>query len=53
VGFGNLFVELRYAQGLINLTDEPVDESYIPRVKTTGFKLFTGYRIPLSKSKNQ
>lgn len=51
VGWPRLFVELRYSQGLVNLTDEPVDESYIPRVKTTGFKLFAGIEIPISKSK--
>jgi hypothetical protein len=49
--FGRIFIELRYAQGLINLSDEPVEESYIPCVKTGGFKLLTGYEIPLSRSK--
>ena len=51
VGWPRLFVELRYSQGLVNLTDEPVDESYIPRVKTTGFKLLAGIEFPISKSK--
>lgn len=51
VGWPRLFVELRYSQGLVNLTDEPVDKSYIPRVKTTGFKLLAGIEIPISKSK--
>lgn len=47
-----LFIELRYTQGLVNLTDAAGDNSYIPRVKTSGFKVFVGYEIPLSKSKN-
>lgn len=49
IGFPRLIVELRYSQGLVNLTDEPVNESYIPRVKTTGFKLLAGIEIPISK----
>jgi hypothetical protein len=51
VGFPRLFVELRYTQGLLNLTDEPVDQSYIPRVKTSGFKILAGIEIPISKIK--
>jgi hypothetical protein len=51
VGFPRLFVELRYTQGLINLTDEPVEQSYIPRVKTNGFKILAGIEIPITKSK--
>lgn len=51
VGFPRLFVELRYTQGLINLTDEPIEESYVPRVKTTGYKILVGVEIPLKKSK--
>ena len=50
--FGRLFVEVRYTQGLINLTDEPLDKGYIPRVKTSGLKFFVGYELPLSKKKN-
>jgi len=42
------FVELRYMQGLNNLTDHPIERSYIPRVKTSGFKLTFGYEIPIS-----
>ena len=48
---GRIFIELRYTQGLVNLTDEPIEESYIPRVKSSGLKLFAGYQIPLSKNK--
>lgn len=51
VGFPRLFVELRYAQGIVNLTDEPLGEdNLIPRVKTSGFKIMTGIEIPLRKS---
>jgi hypothetical protein len=47
--FGRMFIELRYSQGLVNLTDEPIEKSYVPRVKTSGFKVLIGYEIPLSK----
>jgi len=50
IGLPRLFIELRYSQGLINLTDEPITNSYIPRVKTNGFKVLTGIEIPLTKS---
>lgn len=51
--FGRIFIELRYTQGLINLTDEPLEDtsSAIPRVKTSGIKFLAGYEIPLSKNK--
>jgi hypothetical protein len=52
VGFPKLLVELRYSQGLVNLTDEPIEESYVPRVKTTGFKFLVGVEIPLKKQNN-
>jgi hypothetical protein len=51
VGVPRLFIEARYSQGFVNLTDEPIDKSYIPRVKTTGFKLIAGIEIPLKKTK--
>jgi hypothetical protein len=47
--FGRIYVELRYAQSIIDLTDEEVDESYVPRIKTAGTRLNVGYEIPLSK----
>lgn len=50
IGFTRLFIELRYTQGVYNLTDEPIDKSTIPRVKTTGFKFLTGIEIPLKRS---
>ena len=50
LGVPNLFFELRYTQGLVNLTDTPIDTSNIPRIKTTGFKLLAGIEIPLKKN---
>ena len=50
VGVPTLFVELRYAQGLVNLTDEPLDSNTIPRVKTSGTRIMVGIEIPLKKS---
>jgi len=52
VGSPSLFVELRYSQGLVNITNEPLNTNIIPRVKTTGFKILMGIEIPLIKSKN-
>lgn len=52
IGYPRLFVELRYTQGLINLTDDPLKNNIIPRVKTNGFKALVGIEIPLKKSKN-
>lgn len=52
LGYPRLFIELRYSQGLINLTDDPLANNIIPRVKTNGFKAFVGIEIPLKKSKN-
>ncbi len=45
-----LYFELRYTQGLVNMTEaEPADEDYIPRVKLSGLKFVTGFQIPISK----
>ena len=52
VGYPTIFVELRYSQGLVNLTDEPLNTNIIPRVKTTGFKILAGVEFPLGKAKN-
>jgi len=51
IGFPRLFVELRYTQGLLDLTNEAIEKSYIPRVKTSGFKILAGIEIPISKNK--
>ncbi len=50
--YGRLFLELRYSQGLVNLTDEVVFTSEIPRVKTSDIRILFGYEIPLYKNKN-
>ena len=52
VGYPSIFVELRYSQGLLNLTDEPLNTNIIPRVKTTGFKILAGVEFPLGRAKN-
>ena len=52
VGYPTIFVELRYSQGLLNLTDEPLNTNIIPRVKTSGFKILAGVEFPLGKAKN-
>lgn len=49
LGSPRLCVELRYGQGIVNLTDQSYDESYIPRVKTSGFRLNIGLEVPLKK----
>lgn len=49
IGPGHLIIEIRYAQGLVNLTDEAPESTVIPRVKTSGMKIFTGFEIPLAK----
>ena len=52
LGYPSIFVELRYSQGLLNLTDEPLNTNIIPRVKTTGFKILAGVEFPLGRAKN-
>lgn len=51
IGYPRLIIELRYSQGFVNLTDEPLDDNnIIPRVKTSGLKILTGIEIPIKKS---
>lgn len=52
IGITRLFVELRYTQGLRNITDDPLDSNIIPRVKTQGLKVLTGIQIPLKRTEN-
>lgn len=52
IGFPSLFIEARYTQGLENLTDEPLKNSVIPRLKTSGLKIMAGIKIPLENTKN-
>jgi hypothetical protein len=45
-----LYFELRYAQGLVNMTKaDSSEDDYIPRVKLSGLKIVTGFQIPISK----
>jgi hypothetical protein len=48
-----LFLEAKYNQGLINITDEPNAQNVIPRVKTNGFNILAGIEIPLRKNKSK
>ena len=52
LGFPTIYIELRYAQGLVNLVDDKIDNTYLRRVKTNSLKVLAGIEIPLSKSKN-
>ena len=47
----SLLQDFSHSQGLINLTDEPLDRGHIRRVKTSGLNFFVGYELPLSKKK--
>lgn len=51
IGYPRLFIEVRYTQGLVNLTDDPLKNNIIPRAKTSGFNAVAGIEIPLSKPK--
>jgi hypothetical protein len=53
LGLPRLYLELRYAQGIVNLTDRLNEENYIPRVKTSGFKFLVGIEFPLGKPSKQ
>ena len=48
IGITNLFFEIKYIQGLVNLTDKPLEKSYIPRVKSSGIIINGGIEIPLN-----
>lgn len=46
----SLYFELRYAQGLVNMTKaDPLEDDSMPRVKLSGLKIVTGFQIPISK----
>ena len=49
LGRPQLFIEIRYTQGLVNLSDTPIDGSNLPRVKTSGFKFLCGVEMPLNR----
>lgn len=47
-----LYIEFRYSQGLLNITNAPDDElARVPRVKTSSFNLIFGWKLPLIKKK--
>ena len=49
----SLYFELRYAQGLSNMTKaDPEEDDNILRVKLSGLKIVTGFQIPISKRKS-
>jgi len=50
IGRPVLWLEARYGQGLINVTDRVGVKDYIPRVKSTGYRLLAGIQIPLTKN---
>jgi hypothetical protein len=48
IGKPRLIFELRYAQGVLNISNvEPEEDSLPPQFKTTGFQFFTGLMIPV------
>jgi hypothetical protein len=48
----SLYIELRYVQGLVNLSDRRDEEEvYLPRVKTSAMQLLVGWQFPSRKNK--
>ncbi len=47
IGKPFLFFDLRYSQGLINISYSGNNSSYVPRIKSSGLKFRTGIQIPL------
>jgi hypothetical protein len=46
------FIELRYLQGLVNLSDQRnQDDAYLPRVKSSAMQLIFGWQFPIRKNK--
>lgn len=47
-----IFIELRYLQGLVNLSNNRDDpEAYLPRVKSSSTQLLFGWQFPIRKNK--
>jgi len=47
-----LYIELRYLQGLVNLSDRrDEEEAYLPRVKSSAMQLVIGWQLPIRKNK--
>lgn len=51
LGYPRLFIEVRYTQGLVNITDDPLKNNVLPRVKSSGLKALAGIEIPLTNPK--
>ncbi len=47
IGKPFLFFDLRYSQGLINISNSCNNSSFVPRIKTSRLKFRTGIQIPL------
>jgi hypothetical protein len=46
----SLNIELRYLQGLVNLSDNKDEEAaYLPRVKSSSMQLLVGWQFPITK----
>jgi len=46
------YIELRYLQGLVNLSDQRnEDDAYLPRVKSSAMQLLVGWQFPIRKNK--
>ena len=52
LGFSRMFVEARFVQGLVDVTDDQFNNNVIPRVKTSSLRIMTGIEIPLTKPEN-
>jgi hypothetical protein len=50
IGKPFLFIEARYSQGLVNMTNTPDEDSFIPRIKLSGWKFIAGLQIPLKQN---
>lgn len=48
----SLNIELRYLQGLVNLSNNrDEEEAYLPRVKSSAIQLLVGWQLPIRKNK--
>lgn len=52
LGVSSMFVEARFVQGLVNITDDQFNYNVIPRVKSSSLRISTGLEIPLSNPDN-
>jgi hypothetical protein len=48
----SLYLEFRYSQGFVNITDAIDEElALVPRVKTAAFNLLIGWKLPIGATK--